>query len=596
MHGSSDQPADNLTEHQDLGQPEKRLILIAAILQGLALYTLKSWPAVEQWSPVWQTLCYTVAIAIPPLIIVSIAPRLSHSYWLIIAGFALVIGLLAGYRGYQCTPQELVRCNWPYAFILTSIIATFIVGFLLRACATGSTHLRKPRYPALFHYSWDIALTTGLTLVFTGIFWLILLLWQALFKLVGIDMFSQLFSKDWFIFPVTGLVAGSGAVLFRSQQSFVLTLKRLLRTMLVALLPLLAVLTIVFLATLPFTGLQPIWDTGHGSALLLWLVALLLFFTNGVIQDEFPFARYPKWINRVLLLALLLAPLYAGLAIYGLMLRVQQYGWTPERLWGFVVALTLALLAASYSLSILRRGEHWAEWLRNINTGLALWVLAVCLITQSPLVNFWKISANSQVARLEDGRVDPATFDFYFLRQKLGRPGYEALKQVTTFTAIEQDKPLAAYVRELLKPTGSGWDLRQNPAQQRPTKKKIRGMEVLPAGHSLPDAFNTQRYLGDCEQTAVNCIWLAKDLDGDGSDEFILFSHRTREGGENFLTVVAFALIDGHWREIGNNNHTVAETFDSLRQRLQSVETETRPPRWPALYLGDERLFDPTQY
>ncbi|WP_160151921.1 DUF4153 domain-containing protein [Microbulbifer sp. ALW1] len=601
MHGSSGETPNTQTENQapedahSLSVAEKRLILIAALVQGLVLYWLKSWSGSEDWLPVWRYLCYTLSIAIPPLVIVTTAPRLAHSYWWVIAGYALLLGLVASYRGYQCTPTDMVHCNWPHTFIVTTAIASFVVAFLLRACATGVQRLRRPEYPALFHYSWDIALTVGLTLVFTAIFWLILFLWQALFSLVGVALFRELFSKEWFIFPVTGLVVGCGAVLFRSQQSFVLTLKRLLRTMLVALLPLLALLTIVFLATLPFTGLQPIWNTGHGSALLLWLVALLLFFSNGVIQDEFPFSRYPKWVNRVLLLALVVAPFYTAFALYGLMLRVQQYGWTPERLWGFVVAFTLMLLATSYSLAILRRGEHWGAWLRRINTGLALWVLAACLVTQSPLANFWRISATSQMARLQQEQVELAEFDFFFLRQKLGRPGLEALQQIATLPAVQQDPQMAAYLVELLKSAPSDWSLRQNPVAQRQANQKIRGIEVLPGGSSLPAAFESRRYLMDCDQAAVNCIWLEKDLNGDGESEFLLFSLRSRQNKENFLTVSAFALVDTSWQQIGHNNRTTEEEFDALRQRLQSGQTVTRASRWPALYLGDELLFDATQ-
>ncbi|HEY8567707.1 DUF4153 domain-containing protein [Microbulbifer sp.] len=598
MQGSSDEQPENLTDTESLGVAERRLILTAALIQGLALYALKFFAAVDTWSPVWQYLCFTVAIAIPPLVIVTIAPRLARGYWGIVAGFALLLALLAGYRGYQCSPAELVYCGEPVEFVPAIVIATFIVAFLLRACAGGAARLQKPQYPALFHYSWDNALTIGLTLVFTGLFWLILFLWQALFKLVGVDFFHDLFERDWFFYPVTWLVGGCGAILFRSQQSFVLTLKRLLRTMLVALLPLLALLTIVFLATLPFTGLQPIWNTGHGSALLLWLVAVLLFFTNGVIQDEFPFARYPKWINRLLLLALVVAPFYAAFAIYGLWLRVAQYGWTPERLWGFVVAVTLALLAASYSLSILRRGQHWAEWLRRINTWLALWVLAVCLVTQTPLVNFWRISADSQLARLHSGRVQLADFDFFFLRHKLGRPGWQALETAKEMPAVRQQDQLTTYLEALQGKTEEIWKLRENPLHQSAEVRKLLDIQVLPQGRSLPEAFApANSYKAPDEKWQR--IWLARDLDGDGGDEFLLFSHSgeplKHRNNRYLLTITAYGLVNGAWQVVASDNREIDEDFPSLRQRLAGGELENRPSRWQSLYIGGELLFDPTQ-
>lgn len=582
-------------EAEALTPANKQLILITAVIQGLALYGLKYWSAVEDWSPVWQYLCYTLAVAIPPLIIVSVAPRLAPGYWWVVGGYAALLALLSSYRGYQCTPADLVYCEPPTAFVAAIGIATFIVAFLLRASATDTVHLKRPDYPALFHYSWDNALTIALTLIFTGIFWLILFLWQALFHLVGVDFFQQLFDKDWFIYPVTGFVAGCGAVLLRSQQSFVLTLKRLLRTMLVALLPLLAVLTIVFLATLPFTGLQPIWDTGHGSALLLWLVALLLFFTNGVIQDEFPFARYPRWINWVLLLALVVTPFYTAFALYGVNLRVQQYGWTPERLWGLVVALTLALLAASYSLAILYRRGHWAEWLRRINTGLALWVLAVCLLTQSPLLNFWRISAHSQVERLQAGRIELAEFDFSFLHRKLGQPGLEALQTLQALPKVQQSAPLVEYLEKLVQSNERDWNLQKNPLKPETSQQTLQQIEVLPSSSKLPKGFGHRRIEHACGDPEESCLLLARDLDGNGTPDYLLFAYRTRSDHKGWLQVTAFAQVDGQWQPVSSNGRETEEPFATLRERLTRDKTELRPARWQALYLNGELLFDPTE-
>ncbi|WP_226703374.1 DUF4153 domain-containing protein [Microbulbifer elongatus] len=600
MHGSSGQDAESPTEVQSLGTPQKRLILIAALIQGLALYALKFFDAVEQWSAVWQFLCYTVVIAIPPLVIVTIAPRLARGYWWIVGGYTVLLALVASYRGFQCTPADTINCGWPYDFCIAVVIATFVVSFLLRASATSAKKLQQPSYPAQFHYSWDTALTACLTIVFTGIFWLILILWKSLFTLVGVDFFKILFEKDWFFYPVTWLVAGCGAILFRSQQSFVLTLKRLLRTMLVALLPLLAVLTIVFLATLPFTGLQPIWDTGRGSALLLWLVALLLFFTNGVIQDEYPFSRYPRWINGVLLLALIVAPFYTAFALYGLTLRVQQYGWTPERLWGGVVTLTLALLAISYSISILYRRGHWADLLARINTGLALWVLAVCLITQSPLANFWRISADNQLARLQDGRVELGEFDFFFLRQKLGRPGLEALQRAKELPSVKRDTTVTSYLDGLIaKKVEHHWRLQENPLREVERQKTLKDLEVLPAGKSLATDFTFDARHHECLQENRQCFWLAQDIDGDGSDEYLLFIHSgervEHRDNQYLLDIALYGTVDSEWRLIHKKHRQTDEDVATLKSKLSKGPRNLRPPRWQSLYIGDELLFDPTQ-
>jgi len=594
MHGS--------TDTGELTTGNKKLILAVALLQGLLLYLLHASPAVASWSPLWRYLCFTPVLALPPLVIVSVAPRLARGYWWLLLGFGGLLALLAAYRGAQCTPSASIQCDQPLSFALCIAIASFIVAFLLRACATGSTHLRRPDYPALFHFSWDNALTAALTLVFVGIFWLILFLWQALFKLVGIDFFRELFRHDWFIYPVSWVVGGCGVILFRAQQGFVLTLKRLLRTMLVALLPLLAVLVIVFLATLPATGLQPLWDTGRGSALLLWLVALLLFFANGVIQDEQPFSRYPQLLNRTLLLALVLAPIYAVIAHYGLYLRVVQHGWTPGRLWGFAAALTLTLVALSYCLAILRRGALWTGWLRHLNIGLAFWVLAVCLVTQSPLVDFWKISAHSQVARLQDNKVSAQAFDFFFLRRQLGKPGLEAIRQLAQRDDISADPKLAAYLDKLQRPDINLWELRENPATQAQRNATLAQLAVYPAGAVLPATVtdNLQLIGNQCSGEQPRCFWLRQDINGDGVDETLLFALARPHRQQIILFSAADAGSGGAAVAAGQGAPQLSYyalqapmDFAKLRDTIASGNFRTAPTRWQALYSGDTLLFDP---
>ena len=50
------------------------------------------------------------------------------------------------------------------------------------------------------------------------------------------------------------------------------------------LLPLVLAVVAAFLVALPFTGLAPLWGTGNGTALLMALNALALFFVNAAYQ------------------------------------------------------------------------------------------------------------------------------------------------------------------------------------------------------------------------------------------------------------------------------------------------------------------------
>ena len=56
-----------------------------------------------------------------------------------------------------------------------------------------------------FTNAWRNKLMLAEAVLFTGLFWLLLFLWQALFHLLGIDYFRNLFEEPIFIYPPLGL-------------------------------------------------------------------------------------------------------------------------------------------------------------------------------------------------------------------------------------------------------------------------------------------------------------------------------------------------------------------------------------------------------
>ena len=83
-------------------------------------------------------------------------------------------------------------------------------------------------------------------------------------------------------------------------------------------------------SALPFTGLEPLWSTGRGTALLLWLLAVLLFSVNAVYQDGRETEPYAPMLHTVISAVICTTPIIAALSFYGLFLRFREYGWTVE--------------------------------------------------------------------------------------------------------------------------------------------------------------------------------------------------------------------------------------------------------------------------
>jgi hypothetical protein len=70
----------------------------------------------------------------------------------------------------------------------------------------------------LFTYAWRNKLVLGEAALFTGLFWLLLFLWQMLFHMLGINYFRELFEEPIFVYPVTSLAFGSALHLIGSIE------------------------------------------------------------------------------------------------------------------------------------------------------------------------------------------------------------------------------------------------------------------------------------------------------------------------------------------------------------------------------------------
>src|SRR5690606_41751209 len=156
------------------------------------------------------------------------------------------------------------------------------------------------------------------TIIFSFSVWGVLMLSADLIKLIRIDFFHDLFTERWFYYPVLALAHGFGIIIFRNQSKVIDTITRIQQALMKFLLVILVLVSLLFLAALPFTGLAPLWETGQGSMLILWLQALMLFFLNAVYQDDADARPYPLLVHRFIYIGVALLPVYSVIAFYGL--------------------------------------------------------------------------------------------------------------------------------------------------------------------------------------------------------------------------------------------------------------------------------------
>lgn len=526
--------------HHPPTRPTLKSMLGFSLAQGLALYLLALAQTNDAWpsgQPVWNLPLWALAVTWPALVLLSMeAGNMRRT----VAGaslFAGVLVLVALYTGWQLSPAE--------AFLSESIITVFLLTLAV-ACFKALMYLqplaaRRPiTYEALFGNSWRNFLTTGLAAVMAGCIYLVLMLWAALLNVIGIVFFLDLFTEAWFAFPAFAVSFGLGVFIFRGLARLIDGLTVLLEGLMQLLLPLLIAMTAVFLAALPFTGLEPLWEVGSGTMLLMFLNGLALFFLNAVYQTGRD-TPYPPIVHRLVYAGSVLLPIVSALALYGLSLRIAQYGWTVERFWALAVCIIFALFSCGYAGSIVRLRDAWPRNLAPVNRAMGLVVLATAVLANSPLLDFRKISLASQQQRVDSGEIELHDFDFYYAREFLGRPAYLWMQDlIVQFEASDPElvgriqDPIPPWVRLANGDSGDIWER----------------MVYRPAGFEVPEGLRVEidtlarsmRLLSPVMDEAAGPVLIEADLNEDGVMEYVFVA------GSFFAT--AFHRRDNAWQGI----------------------------------------------
>jgi hypothetical protein len=353
------------------------------------------------------------------------------------------------------------------------------------------------------------------------------------------------------------------------------------------LLPLFALITIGFLVALLFTGLDPLWGTRHATYLVLATAAALIVLINAAYQDgerEHPVAFVLR--SAGIGAAVALTPLVA-IAAYAVMLRVNQYGWTPER----VIATACVVVAACYALGYALAALTSRSWLQRIETAnmvTAIIVLGAILALFSPVADPARIAVADQVKRLEAGRIAVEQFDFAFLRFHGGRYGLAALDRLRQ----KEDGPDAARIAEKANAAlaaNTQFEARASVDRPTPDQRAANITVVYPNGQSLPASFLQQDWNASpdqwrhprCLTANVKCDALVLDLDGDGTAE-ILMSARPKG------VFAVYREADGKWTNLGilaNSN------CKGVREALLAGNFELATPEFKEIRVADGRVY-----
>ena len=568
--------------------------LAIGLVQGVALLMLyqaseqKTWPATDGF--VFAPLVATATFV--PLIVIS---ALGHLRLRTLVAWAVAATLLcSGLAVYDIFRDSISTAGTgPVPRFLPSWVVWWSLAailFIIHTLTISGEADRKliASYPTHFDVAWKHGVQFVLAVGFVSLLWGLLFLGAELFRLIRIEFLAELIKRTTFSIPVTALAFSYAIHITDVRANIVQGARTLALILLSWLLPLMVLLGAAFVVALLFTGLAPLWSTRRATTILLVAAAALIFLINAAYQDgrsETRAAAVLRYASR--LAALVLVPLVA-LAAYGVMLRITQYGWTPERITALVCVMVAACYAVGYLFATLHSIASMA-WLEPTNIFTSLIIVGALLALRTPVADPARISVADQLSRLQVGTVTAESFDFDFLRYRAGRYGRQALEQLAAQTEGPQAAVIAERASRALRAKGP-WEMRQA-APPTPAQRGLHITVVSPAGATLPEDFVQQDWnafqqrwrLPNCLVSDVRCDAILTDLDGDGQAEILLF---------NLPTGVAAAfkkgLADGTWTYLG----TVANANClGVHDALHAGHFETAQPALKEITANGQRLF-----
>ena len=555
-------------------------MVATGLLQGLVCYLLITWLAGKNNS--WIVYGVPATLALSSVLLFTVVSFKQKRLWGWLAIVLIATLGMSGWLKWQIdgmSPWRAEKALWDFGCYL------LLMGVMLLPWIQQSLRVHNDitRYSYFYQSVWHNVLVLLVIFITNGLTWLVLLLWSELFKLVGITFFKTLFfSTDWFIYLTLGLVTALAVILARTQSRLIDSIQKLFTLIATGLLPLVSLLTLLFIITLPFAGLNAISRHISAAGLLLTL-AFLQLLLMAVVRDpqkaSIPWAGPLRYLIKT---ALLVTPLYVLIAAWALWLRVAQYGWTAERLHGALAVVVLLVWSLGYFVSIVwRKGQNPLVLQGKVNLAVSLLVLVILVLLNSPVLDSMRISVNSHMARYQSGKNTPDQVSIYMLEQS-GRYGRAALESLKSDVEYMKDPKRR---RSLLMAFDGVQRL-----QQRISEKGLADNVLIAPGSGKPDATFWSAVMKNLYNAMIciekdACVLVEQDLNSDGRAEWILFAFNS----ERYI-VYGFDPDKKEWQELTMSLLPREITKEKLLTAAKEGKLGTKPKAWRDLTVDGETL------
>lgn len=583
------------------------LIIITCLIQGALLYLSNDFSTQEWRLDHKTTLLYVLvlSLSLPLVFVLSVNTLRNKTLWKVLLAYAVIFIAMTTW------------VNWNDVGLRdygTGILATFyfsLAAIIFVTLPWLQVRIENPNspvnYPDLHDAIWQNTITVVLTLLIAGLMWGILSLGAGLFKLIGIDFFYNLFFEHQiFTYLANSLVLAIGVLICRTNSKLIITVRKLLSLVVKGLLPLLSFFALIFIFSLPFTGINTLAKQWSSATTLLTTMSLLLALLVNAVHlsaDNNKKKPYPRAIRYIINGSLLALPIYAILSTYYLGLRIVQYGWTPERLWAAVVVGLSLCLSLAYATAVVRKNTIWLHSLGNINKKMMCLIAAILILCNSPIIDPYRISVNDQMQRYATGKISPDNLDLIMLRFDAGRRGNDALQALRHDAKFISDPARKLNLEKILIQTNrwGGYDDDDNKQKtaiftvERARKNILLATGVTPPDSSWWASLSENNYqaerMSDCYLLANSCVLTTLDLNADGKPEPILCSFSAPQAP--FCQV--YALSEGKWVVISRmdfDEYLAQNKSDSakLKSLILNGQLKTKPKEWRDIQIQDKTI------
>lgn len=490
----------------------------------------------------WHQVGFYV-LGLGAFVLWSATATLSRLSWVGWGAIALgIIGYISHHAVFTQTDTTMGAGNnfWlilPFLFIINELVIAADVA-------------RKPiaPYETYFEQAWKRGVQLALSLVFTGLFWAILLLGAWLLKIIGFSWLGDLLEKDYISMPLTGMAIATAVHLGDVQPKLLNSVRALVLGVLSWLLPVITLMGLIFAVSLAFSGLAPLWKTKAATASLLATCVGLVLLINAAYQQGNEDRSVPVFMRWSARIACVLVLFFAVLAAYSLSIRIAQYGLTPERIMALVGVIVACAYGLAYGFSALWPKGRWLAKLEPANVGLAYFKVAVFFALLTPIADPRKIAVDDQISRLTSGKTKAEKFDWALLRYETGVYGINGLK------SLIKHPQWGAKALEVQKWSDENrWDHRieseTKVALKKPDAKRF--IKIATETKTLPESFVMQGF--DSQDHESNfcllvdnaaksqCFWTLKDINHDNQDELLIYS-------DNGLAILS--SDQKHWQKL----------------------------------------------